>query len=314
MRKLRSSFGELSYLRVWQCHRDGYPHVHLIAVFKFASLRIFSHRNRKGRMTLRVEDQAKDRFEAAWPFGFVDVLVPGSVAQVRSHVLRYIQRGMFVDDPISSPEISEEPDELVLQPHTPENPFSKPVTITGGAHSRYQRARCEKLAEELTPWNRFNEAMSRNVSMLTLFRKRSFGISREWSDRLKELQTSRLDSSPCITRRFLPLQDVRLVGFSSMVEARRAAKDPPTVESARSHPFELQTLPLGLIERPEKLPISEFQGAPIRGAPLHKPGEQLKLEDDFTEDAYDELTTKQRARLDRGALEWVMQRREERDL
>lgn len=248
-RKLRGSFGEVDSLRVWQAHQDGYPHVHAILSFRFASFRTFLHRGK-----IRVEDKVKERFEEAWPYGFVDVEVPGSVQAVKTHILRYVQRGMMVDEPTS---------------------------------------------DRQTPWDRFNDSLGRNVATLTLFRKRSFGFSRGWSTRLKALQAEpeRLDTNPCITR-FLPLQNVRLVGFSSMREARRIAKEPTTEEQARNHGFELTTLPLDLVERPLAVPTSEESHLLLtRGCPLAKPNSLEPFMEEYA-DLYDELSAERRRRVE----------------
>lgn len=250
MAAIRKKFGAVDFFRVFQAHvkrtsHQGYPHVHLLLVFKdYVFRRTFLRWSLdRNRYIVRIQD--KEAFEDAWPFGYVDVEVPGSVNEARTHVLRYIERFVIQADP--------EGDGRVERSF---RDFQFGFKLTAG----YQ-------------W---------------YFGKRSFGFSKGWSSRLR---ASRLDTVQCITK----TPKVKLLGFSSFIEARRAAVDPST----RQNWFQLATLPLDFVERPQKLPLATSE----ESHGLIKAGGRIlstpRIDQDWTVEegpVYDELTVKQRAR------------------
>lgn len=62
--KIFSKYGKFEFIRCWEAHKDGYPHIHILIVFQDAEFTVFRY-NRKYRIT------AKSDFE--WVHGHVDV-------------------------------------------------------------------------------------------------------------------------------------------------------------------------------------------------------------------------------------------------
>lgn len=89
---MKARYGPFEYVRVFQAHKDGYPHIHLIAIFRDATFGTFLDRG-----TVRVQE--KRDIEASWPFGFMDVEVPASVTATRTHILRYVERFILQEEP-----------------------------------------------------------------------------------------------------------------------------------------------------------------------------------------------------------------------
>jgi len=181
-------------------------------------------------------------------------------------------------------------------------------TSTGEVASHFFRyvsrfAVGEPTSTGSTDWDRFNDSLAANASLMSLFRKQSFGISRGWSGRLKALQQgrSRLDKAPC-TIPTAPLSGIRLVGFGSLGQCIRVAKGPVDRGTARVTGFELGGLPLDFRDHFKLQPTSEHQGALIAsGSEITDPNQ---LDRYLYGPVYDELTVKERRRLERGFPTW----------
>lgn len=195
---LQKEFGRTNFFRVFQAHKSGYPHVHVIATFKHGTLHTFLHKNKNGRTSIRCQE--KDEIARCWPMGFVDVEIPASVREVRTHILRYIERGILQED------------------------------VKG-------------VSEAEKGFRTFQERFMEVAGYQWFFRKRTFGISRDWSTRLKE--SARLDSRPMHNSNC----KVTFLGIADWSECLKAVKPSP---SPPISPFplriELETLPLGLHE------------------------------------------------------------------
>jgi hypothetical protein len=60
MSALRSKYGEISYLRVWEAYENGYPHVHVVMFFHDAQFSVFPHFSEKeGKLTFRIKEKAQ---------------------------------------------------------------------------------------------------------------------------------------------------------------------------------------------------------------------------------------------------------------
>lgn len=236
MAALRREFGRCEFFRVYQAHRSGYPHIHAIVCFKHAVLHTFVHGD-------KIRAQEKDDIAKCWPMGFTDVEVPGSVQEVRTHILRYIERGILQED-------------VDLQ----------------------------DVSDAAKGFRAFQERFMGVAGYQWFFRKRTFGISRQWSTRLKEF--ARLDSrlmhnSNC---------KITFLGMSSWVEARRAAYQ----DEGDSLRLELETLPLGLHE------VAGRWGTLTNYAGMRLYPASFDVEDmrEWSKDPiYDELSEKDRRRL-----------------
>jgi hypothetical protein len=77
-------------VRSWEAHESGQPHVHAILCFEDFKFGIFQDAKFRWRA------KQKDRFQDAWPYGFVDVvaLTPGTVERELENVLWYVSKSL----------------------------------------------------------------------------------------------------------------------------------------------------------------------------------------------------------------------------
>jgi len=96
---LKRKYGKISHIRVWESHRDGYPHVHLLVFFSGYVFSGFS-RVSKGKLSYRVQE--KDAVASCWNHGFVDVkAMSGSRSGVR-YLSKYLSKSVSSDGDINS--------------------------------------------------------------------------------------------------------------------------------------------------------------------------------------------------------------------
>jgi len=81
---------KIHVLRSWEAHASGWPHVHAVLCFEGFDFKMFKDANDSWRIKL------KDRFEDAWPYGFVDVkaLTPGTAERELTNVLWYVSKNL----------------------------------------------------------------------------------------------------------------------------------------------------------------------------------------------------------------------------
>jgi len=79
--RIRSKFGKFEFMRCWEAHEDGYPHIHALLVFQDANFSVFRH-NRKYRIA------EKKFFE--WGHGHVDVQACRDLKDGISYIAKYI--------------------------------------------------------------------------------------------------------------------------------------------------------------------------------------------------------------------------------
>lgn len=96
---LRKRYGELATFRVLQSTVQGWPHTHLIVLFKRARFQVFMHRG-----TPRIQE--KDELAELWKDGHVDVFAPRTVAQVTQYCVRHLTK---VHNPAGEDDVSIDP-------------------------------------------------------------------------------------------------------------------------------------------------------------------------------------------------------------
>jgi hypothetical protein len=239
-RKLHYRFGDFNeILGVIEVQPStGFATVHSILAFdRTFKVKAMPSRDRRhrGELILRViddpdtgENKELRKFKAAWTkgrvdiddpedmeaksHGHVDIRVPASVNATRNHLLKYVQKGFFFDRSVDTESVRPE-----------------------------ERKAIEK-------WQKFNDSLAKNVANLTLFNIRSFRMSRHVSSQLKEVRAARLNNGPCINgenpkSRFVPLKNLRTVGFAPLRRCLHYSKELITLGEARLQVFELQDTP-----------------------------------------------------------------------
>jgi hypothetical protein len=87
-------------VHVWESHEDGFPHVHLVALFSNHVFGGFSHSvvkgSRKGKLDYLI-DEVKV-FEGYWKRGFVKVLAMSSVQSGFKYLKKYLTKSVLVSD------------------------------------------------------------------------------------------------------------------------------------------------------------------------------------------------------------------------
>jgi len=81
---LRKNYGELSYLKAVEATRRGYPHIHLVILFKEAEFSYFSLNGK-----FRIPRKERDRMRSGW-HSFVDVEAVVSPRQAIAYTIKYV--------------------------------------------------------------------------------------------------------------------------------------------------------------------------------------------------------------------------------
>jgi hypothetical protein len=92
---LRQKYGKISYLRSWEAHKNGYPHVHVVLIFHeyvFKTWKDFDEK--EGRPIFRIFE--KREFEPYW-HSFLDIRAVKNLATVARYVEKRIIRGTEKD-------------------------------------------------------------------------------------------------------------------------------------------------------------------------------------------------------------------------
>lgn len=81
---------KIHVIRSWESHESGMPHVHALMAFEDFNFKMFQDDKFRWRI------KYKDRFEDAWPYGFVDVLAitPGTLEKELTNVLWYVTKNL----------------------------------------------------------------------------------------------------------------------------------------------------------------------------------------------------------------------------
>lgn len=97
---LRRRYGKIAVLRCWESHVDGYPHIHVLILFKDWSFKGFSYRSKKkatyGKLMYAVD--SKDSIARGWSYGHVKVLAVSSVHSGFSYVGKYLRKSVRVSE------------------------------------------------------------------------------------------------------------------------------------------------------------------------------------------------------------------------
>jgi hypothetical protein len=86
---LRSRYGKISYIRVWESYESGYPHVHLIIFFHEARFSVFPHLDDKKRLTFRISE--KDQISDLW-HSHVDIQAISSLRAVFTYLKKHQEK------------------------------------------------------------------------------------------------------------------------------------------------------------------------------------------------------------------------------
>lgn len=97
---LRRRFGKVAVYRVFESHLDGYPHVHLLILFKEYSFDGSSYRGIKGGLSYKVFD--KDSIGKLWSHGFSKVYAMSSVRAGFGYCGKYLEKSVSVPNPVVS--------------------------------------------------------------------------------------------------------------------------------------------------------------------------------------------------------------------
>jgi len=88
---LRSKYGRVSHLRVWESYESGFPHVHAVVLFEKAEFTVFPHWNsEKGKLTFRIQEKAE--ISESWPRGFVDIQAVSSLSNVFTYLKKHQEK------------------------------------------------------------------------------------------------------------------------------------------------------------------------------------------------------------------------------
>jgi hypothetical protein len=97
---LRKKYGSISVARVWECHVDGFPHVHALILFHGHVFKGFSHVGKNGKLQYRAFE--RDDIKGCWRYGHVDVVLLASSRAGFSYAGKYLQKSIKADVGASS--------------------------------------------------------------------------------------------------------------------------------------------------------------------------------------------------------------------
>lgn len=96
--KVRKKFGKMSIVRCWEGHRDGYPHIHVMILFKEYIFNIRPYINKKGNMVYLIERDFVDIFRRKWNLGFINVNGQVDIKNGISYIMKYIIKQVYNDN------------------------------------------------------------------------------------------------------------------------------------------------------------------------------------------------------------------------
>jgi len=82
-------YGKFDFIRTWEAHKDGYPHIHIVLIFKDAKFSVFRYKNR-----WRIKE--KSQFE--WSWGWVDVQAVESEKEGIKYITKYLRKIHYGSD------------------------------------------------------------------------------------------------------------------------------------------------------------------------------------------------------------------------
>jgi len=87
---LRSKYGEISCLRVWESYESGYPHVHAVVFFSEAQFTVFPHWNEEeNKLTFRINE--KEEIASLW-HSHVDIQAISSLSNVFNYIKKHQEK------------------------------------------------------------------------------------------------------------------------------------------------------------------------------------------------------------------------------
>ncbi len=86
---LRSKYGKIHYLRVWESYESGFPHVHVVMLFQEAEFNVSPHHDVDGKLTFRISE--KDQISELW-HSFVDIQAISSLKNVFTYIKKHQEK------------------------------------------------------------------------------------------------------------------------------------------------------------------------------------------------------------------------------
>ena len=87
---LRSKYGKIHYLRVWESYESGFPHVHAVMLFQETEFNVFPHYDRKeGKLTFRISE--KNQISELW-HSHVDIQAISSLRNVFTYLKKHQEK------------------------------------------------------------------------------------------------------------------------------------------------------------------------------------------------------------------------------
>lgn len=91
MDNMRKHYGDIEFIRSWESHQDGYPHIHLVARFRkksFVAVSMWS----KGKRQQRIVGEDFQKIKAYWTHGHSDILAVASYSEVGAYIVKYVTK------------------------------------------------------------------------------------------------------------------------------------------------------------------------------------------------------------------------------
>lgn len=170
---LTRKYGKINVIRVWEAHKDGYPHIHAIFIFEEKWFTAFWHRGRK-KHCWRIKEYRD--LKKYWKYGHSDIKSVDSFRGGVFYLKKYLSKTIVNVDALMN--------DYTLEDYT------------------------EKQKENAIT----------TMAMLWIFRKRSFSISRDTFDLIRELHNSNTEDKKQLIQTDLEGNMVyswSLVGFFS---------------------------------------------------------------------------------------------------
>lgn len=81
--------GKISFVRSWEAFKNGYPHIHVVIIFKEKKFNVFEFVNSQNKTTFRIQE--KKELECNW-HSYVDVIAVSSLGGALRYLTKYLRK------------------------------------------------------------------------------------------------------------------------------------------------------------------------------------------------------------------------------
>lgn len=92
--RLKQEYGDFEFIRVWEAHKNYYPHCHAVIVFKNHQFQAWEQKNKDGSRKYRISDHDTAKIGSFW-HSFVDISAVSSTGKALGHLSKYLTKDLM---------------------------------------------------------------------------------------------------------------------------------------------------------------------------------------------------------------------------